>query len=125
MTTLLTLFDLADLTPTKAPASLCRRCQQQPATTRVYTARNLYGICPPHLYDAWFCDVAYRADSGPCCTNCAQSTASSWWIPSRSCPAHGCRLWAHTLTNPHPEWDCQRHHNERAVVWQEPVGGAA
>src|ERR1044072_5059329 len=41
----LTLFDLAALTPDKP--NLCRRCQQRPATSRVYAGRNLLHASPP------------------------------------------------------------------------------
>ncbi|HEY6115457.1 MAG TPA: hypothetical protein VI172_05815 [Candidatus Dormibacteraeota bacterium] len=116
----LTLFDLAALTPDKP--NLCRRCQQRPATSRVYAVRNLLGLCPRYLFDTWFRDVVYRADSGPSCDNCAWYLASAWWNPTQSCPhGSGCALWAHTLTDPHPDADCTRCHREREVVWLTPL----
>lgn len=117
-TTVLALFDLAALTPSKP--TMCRRCQQRPATSRTYAARNLLGLCPPHLYDTWFRDVFYRVDSGPCCDGCAWYLASAWWNPTRSCPRGGCTLWAHTLAEPQPDHDCTRCHYERAIVWRTP-----
>lgn len=116
MTTALALFDLADLTP--AAVTPCGRCGEQPATVRVYAALNLLGVHPAWLGATRYRDACRRAHSEPCCTSCAWELASGWWS---GCPCRGgvCRLWVHTLADPHPGWDCARHHTERTVVWRE------
>lgn len=120
-TAALTLFDLGDINPDRPQP--CGRCGNNAATLRVYAIQNLLGVHPtPHMTGAYR-DAFHRAHSGPCCTSCAWSVAGAWWGPVYACPSRGsaCQLWAHTLTDPRPGWDCTRHHQENAVVWHEPA----
>ncbi|MYU22911.1 hypothetical protein [Streptomyces sp. SID8352] len=117
MTTALALFDLATLNP------LCSRCHTRPATTHVYATQNLLGTHPTWLTTRYR-DATRRAHSGPCCGTCAWTLATAWW-GSMACPRGACGLWAHTLTDPQPGWDCPRHHRETAVVWRSPTAVAA
>ncbi|NUO43694.1 MAG: hypothetical protein HOV82_16850 [Streptomyces sp.] len=123
MTTALTLFDLTDLTPVET--TVCGWCGTRPATTRVYATRNLLGVHPVWLAPTWYRDATHRAHSGPCCDTCAWNLACSWWNAPMSCPHGTCCLWAHTLADPLPEWDCTRHHSERTVVWRDQLEVAA
>lgn len=122
--TTLTLFDLTDLNP-DTPRT-CGWCGNRAATTRVYAQQNLLGVHATFVTVTWYRDACHRARSGPVCDHCAWYLASSWWGPVYACPQRGsCHLWTHTLTDPHPKWNCKRHHRENRVVWQTPIGAAA
>jgi hypothetical protein len=125
VTAALTLFDLTDLNPDKPQK--CGWCGNKPATSRVHAVQNLLGVIPVWLGETWYRDATRKAHSGPCCDNCAWQVAGAWWNPTYACPHRGgaCQLWVHTLDYPHPGWDCVRHHNERAVVWYEPLAVAS
>lgn len=126
MTTTLTLFDLTALNPDADTP--CTRCDgRRPATVHVYAALNLLHTTHPDYAPTYFRDTTRRPNSGPCCDNCAWHLASAWWNPTCSCPHRGgaCRLWIHTIADPHPGWNCTRHHNERTVIWYEPLGVTA
>ncbi len=123
MTTALTLFDLADLTPTQAVT--CGHCGTRPAGTRVYAVQNLLGTHPAGLAATRYRDAAYRADSGPCCDTCAWTLANAWWAAWLVCPTGTCFLWLHTGADPRPAADCRRHHDEHKVVWTTRLEVAA
>lgn len=123
-TTALTLFDLGTANPDQPRT--CTWCNNQTATTRVYAIQNLLGVHPTWMTKTWYRNAFRRARSGPCCDKCAWYVASSWWNPVYACPTRGgCYLWAHTLTDPRPGWECKRHHREDAVVWCTPLGVAS
>lgn len=117
MTTSLALFTLDDLTPDQP--RICGWCKRKPATTRVYATQNLFGVHPAWM-TTWYRDATRRAQSSPCCDACAWYVADAWW-GGLVCPVGACCLWAHTLADPHPDWNCTRHHRERTVVWRTPL----
>lgn len=119
--TTLTLFDLTTLNPEPD----CKWCGNRPATTRVHAVQNLLGVIPAWLAPTWYRDATRTACSGPACDRCAWHLAGSWWNPSMSCPHGACQLWAHTLAEPKPGWDCLRHHHENTVVWLTPLAVTA
>jgi hypothetical protein len=119
----LTLFDLTDLNP-ETPRT-CGWCGNRPATTLVYATQNLLGVHPTWMTDTRYRDATRRAQSGPCCDPCAWYVASSWWGGWLACPSGSCSLWAHTHADPHPGWNCERHHREDTVVWREQWAVAA
>lgn len=124
-TATLALFDLAALTPSKPRT--CGWCKKRPVSTRVYAIQNLYGVhATGPMPDAWYRHAGRRAVAA-CCDRCADYVAASWWNPTYACPQRGgsCHLWTHTWTDPHPRWNCKRHHREHQVVWSAPLAVAS
>lgn len=113
--TALTLFSLTTLAP-DAPPPICRWCKTEPVTTRVYAIQNLHGLHRTELAANAY-RHAFRRSQSSCCDSCARYLADTWWNPTYACPNGTCQLWGHTLTEPHPDRDCTRHHHEMTVVW--------
>lgn len=123
MTTELTLFDL--VTDTVDGERMCGWCNNRPATTLVFAVQNLLGVHNAAYEPTWYRNACHRAQSGPCCDDCAWYVASSWWGGWMACPSGSCHLWTNTLNDPHPGWNCTRHHHESVVVWRDQLAVAA
>lgn len=105
----------------------CGYCRTTPATIVLGVAPNLLtdGYTDSRKADSYREVRGYAYCFGPsrfvCCDDCAHYLGSVYWGAVLACPTGACSLFRHTFDNPHPEWDCTRHHRELTVVWREPL----